>query len=264
MVERWSYTELTDRNWGFLAPEIQERVRSTRVFLAGCGLGSNIAVLAARTGFSRFILADGDSVEINNLNRQAFHLNHTGQNKAASTAALVREINPEAEIETFPQYITENEVCSLVSRADIIVNMVDPGPALLDINRVARSQNKLVFFPFNVGFGGITLAFSPDSPTLEEMTGGEVSGPDLFLRLAAAVGCHIPYLTSYMAMFTGTQEEIFQGQRPGPQLGIAASINASLIVTAIIRVLSGLSINTAPVPLALDAWNCHNSSGRYN
>lgn len=257
MDVRWSYAEMTDRNWGFIDPQTQDRIRSNRVLLAGCGLGSNIAVLAARTGFSRFILADGDVVEVNNLNRQAFYLKHAGWNKARATAELIREINPEAEIEIIPAFITDKEAPSLVGQADTIVNMVDPSPALFAINRAARSQNKLVFFPFNVGFGGITLVFSPDSTSIEEMAGGEVYQSDLFLRLAMKISPRVPYMADYMRRFTENQEEIFQGKRPGPQMGIGAAINSSLIVTAMVRVLAGKPVNTAPEPLALDAWNCH-------
>ncbi len=95
----YNYAELTDRNWGFLTAQGQERIKEAKILLAGCGLGSNIAALAARTGFSRFILADGDRVEINNLNRQAFRLEDVGKNKAKATAELILEVNPEAEMD---------------------------------------------------------------------------------------------------------------------------------------------------------------------
>lgn len=61
-------------------------------------------MLAARTGFTKFILADGDKMEVNNLNRQPFSLCQTGRNKAGATAELIKEVNPEAEIEVFPQF----------------------------------------------------------------------------------------------------------------------------------------------------------------
>ncbi|MBA7620278.1 hypothetical protein ES703_27624 [subsurface metagenome] len=152
-----SYAELVDRNWGFLAPQDQERIKQAKVLLAGCGLGSNIAVLAARTGFTKFILADGDKVEINNLNRQAFRLDQVGKNKAEATAQLIQEINPEVEIEICPHFIAEYEAATLVTKANLIVNMVDPSPVLFTLNEVARSQSKLTLFPLNIGFGGAIL-----------------------------------------------------------------------------------------------------------
>ncbi len=47
------HQELTKQNWGFISPEEQAQIARTRVLLVGCGLGSNIAVLAARTGKRR-------------------------------------------------------------------------------------------------------------------------------------------------------------------------------------------------------------------
>ena len=251
-----SYAELIDRNWGFLTAQDQEKIKEAKILLAGCGLGSNIATLAARTGFTRFILADGDKVEINNLNRQAFRREHVGKNKAEATAELIKEINPEAEIEIFPHFITKKEAVSLVSRAELIVNMVDPGPVLFELTRAARSQNKLTFFPLNVGFGGVALAFSPDSMTLEEMLGREVAKEELFLRLIERVTAYLPYLNNYLEKFSETKDDILRGVRPGPQLGVAASINASLVVTAMMRGVLGLPLKVAPEPLAFDAWFC--------
>lgn len=250
-----SYAELIDRNWGFLSAQDQEKIKGTRILLAGCGLGSNIATLAARTGFTRFILADGDRVEISNLNRQAFRLEHVGKNKAEATAELIVEINPEVEMEILPHFITEKEASALVTKADLIVNMVDPGPVIFALNQVARNQNKIVFFPINAGFGGVVLAFSPDSATLEKML-GEIAKETLFLRLIEKIMPYLPYLRSYAEKFSETMDDILRGTRPGPQLGIAASINAALVVAAMIRVVLGLPVKIAPEPLALDAWFC--------
>jgi len=255
-MNNYHYAKLVDRNWGFLTAEEQERIRHARVLLAGCGLGSNIAVLGARTGFTRFILADGDNVEITNLNRQAFRLEHVGMNKAAATAELVREINPEAELEVVPRFITEKEAPALVAKADIIVNTVDPGPALFAINQAAREQNKIALFPLNIGFGGVVWAFSPDSATLEDLVGGDVAQESLFFRLVEKNIPHLPQVSSYAEKFSEAIGDIAQGVRPGPQLGIAASINASIIVTAMVRAVLGLPIKVAPQLLAIDAWGC--------
>lgn len=74
-----SYEELTLRNAGYVPPELQEKIRATRLLVAGCGLGSTIAEAAARVGFERFTLADGDSIAPHNLNRQAFTIMKDGK-----------------------------------------------------------------------------------------------------------------------------------------------------------------------------------------
>ena len=55
---------LFSRNWAFLSAPLQERLAETKLFVAGTGLGGVAAVQAARTGFGRFILADGDRVDV--------------------------------------------------------------------------------------------------------------------------------------------------------------------------------------------------------
>ena len=248
------YADLFDRNWGYLTPEDQEKIRAATVLMAGCGLGSKVATLAARTGFTRFILADGDDVEVSNLNRQAFRLNQVGTNKAEATAHLMREVNPASDIEILPHFITEAEAPELVSRADLVVNMVDPGPVLYALNRAASREGKMAFFPLNIGFGGVALAFSPDSATLEDMIGADASPDTAFFRLAQQVMPHLPYIVDYSEKLAPALDDILSGERPGPQLGIAASVNAALLVTAMIRVTLGLPVRVTPLPLALDAW----------
>ncbi len=258
---RPDYSGLTERNWGFITPEAQARIRTTRVLLAGCGLGSRVATLAARTGFARFILADGDTVELSNLNRQAFRLAQLGRNKAEATAELVREINPAAEVEVLPRFIAAAEADELVSRADVVVNMVDPGPALYAINHAATRQNKVSLFPLNIGFGAMALAFGPGSATLEEMV-GKGTGPEmLFFKLVEAVLPEIPYVADYTVQLAPVIDDILSGRRAGPQLGVAVAINASLLVTAMIRATLHLPLRLAPRPLALDAWVSSGENG---
>ena len=248
------YADLFDRNWGYLTPEDQGKIRAATVLLAGCGLGSKVATLAARTGFTRFILADGDGVEVSNLNRQAFRLDQVGTNKAEATAHLIREVNPAADIEILPHFITETEAPELVSRADLVVNMVDAGPVLYALNRAAAREGKMAFFPLNVGYGGVALAFSPDSATLEDMIGDDASPDTAFFRLAGQMIPHLPYIVDYSEKLAPVLDDILSGERPGPQLGVAASVNAALLVTAMIRVTLGLPVRVTPLPLALDAW----------
>ena len=254
MMKNYNYEDLVCRNKGFLSFQEQEKIKEAKILFAGCGLGSNTATLAARTGFSHFILADGDKVEVTNLNRQAFYLSHVGMNKAEATGQLIKDINNHAEIEILPVYITEKEAATVVSKADIIVNTVDPTPAVFAINRAANSQNKIVLFPLNIGFGGITLVFSPDSITLEEMVGGTVTEIELFLRIIETVQPYLPYITDYMKRFSEIKDDIIQGKQPGPQLGVGALVNASLIVTAMVKCVLGLPIKVTPETIAFDAW----------
>jgi molybdopterin/thiamine biosynthesis adenylyltransferase len=248
------YQDLISRNWGFISPDIQSKIRETSILIAGCGLGSNIALLAARTGFTRFILADGDSVEVNNLNRQTFLSSHIGSNKAEATAELIKGVNSEAEIITLPGFISENNIQELVSKAEFIVNTVDPGTVLFKLNSEAQIQNKVAFFPLNIGFGGLTFIFTNRSSTLEEMISDDVPVHEVFFHIIKNTIQNIPYLSFYIGDMSKSIDDILSGKLPGPQLGIAAGINSALIVTAMIKILRGEELKLAPEPIAYDAW----------
>lgn len=253
------YDRLVRSNWGFISPEHQQKIKDISVLLAGCGLGSTIAVLAARSGFTRFILADGDRVEVGNLNRQAFRLQHLDCNKAEATAELIREINPQAAIEVFPNFITRSdEVTALVSKAELIVNMVDPGAVLYQLNDTARSQNKTVFFPLNIAFGAAVLAFSPTSLTLREMLNqkkGE-SSEGFFLRLVEKLA---PSLPGYVQQHMEIRDRVLAGNVAIPQLGVAACCSAAVTVSAMIKVVAGVPLQTAPYPMTMDTWEGANT-----
>ena len=68
-------------------------MRSSRIGIAGLGgLGSNIAAALARSGVGHLILADFDTVELSNINRQLYTLNHIGQKKAEALPMILTAI----------------------------------------------------------------------------------------------------------------------------------------------------------------------------
>ncbi len=249
-----SYEELVKSNWGFISTESQKKIRKSRVLLAGCGLGSNIAILAARTGFNKFVLADGDKIEMGNLNRQAFRLEHLGRNKAEVTAELLSEVNPQATAEVFPHFITtEEQIDSLVTKADLVVNMIDPDPLLYRLNETARAQGKPVLFPLNIGFGGVVLVFDSNSATLEQILDYTEGGkPEaFFLRLVEKLE---PFLPQYLQEHVGIIDRVLLEGLPLPQLGVASYLTSALIVTIMVKLILGIPLKTAPCPLTLDSW----------
>lgn len=59
-----------------------QTLQSCAIFIAGAdGIGSNVAVYAARAGFQRIVLCDGQEVELDNLNRIFASVRHLGSHK---------------------------------------------------------------------------------------------------------------------------------------------------------------------------------------
>ena len=76
-------------------PEVHQKVKASKVAIAGLGgLGSNVAVLLARTGVGHLFLVDFDIVEPSNLNRQSYYISHLGMEKTVAMRQQIQQINP--------------------------------------------------------------------------------------------------------------------------------------------------------------------------
>ena len=83
-----------------MLPEIgtegQLRLKQSSVLVIGAGgLGSPAIYYLASAGVGHIGIADGDAVELSNLNRQILHAStRIGKNKACSAAETIQEWNP--------------------------------------------------------------------------------------------------------------------------------------------------------------------------
>lgn len=247
--------ELLSRNFGLISKETQEKIKKTKILLIGCGLGSQIAILATRKGFTKFILCDGDKVELSNLNRQAFDIKDIGVNKAKAVRKKILKINPHCNVEVYQKFVKhQNEARKLIKKSDIIINMADPDEIMYFINREARKQNKYVLFPFTFGFGGFALVFSPTSATIEDIVGGKVYGDECFARLITNSIKRLskPYKDEFN--FIKIYQQVIEGSGFVPQLGVSTNITSSIIVGAIIKLFEGIPVPLTPDSILIDPW----------
>lgn len=109
-----------------LTPGIFNRLKNSVVGVAGLGgLGSNVVLALARSGVGKIIVADFDVVEPSNLNRQAYLLEHLGQEKTVAMKDLIRRTNPYIEIETHSVYIESSNVKNIFSGVEVLVEAFD-------------------------------------------------------------------------------------------------------------------------------------------
>ncbi len=241
---------LYSRNWAFIPNSVQKKLANTRMLVAGTGLGSVIAERAVRTGFGKFILADGDIVESSNLNRQMFTRLDLSFNKARVSQKHLLDINDKIEVEVIEEYLTPDTLRDPISRSDLIVNTIDfDHPAFFDCNRQAQEQGKTVFFPLNIGWGGVLLVFSPDSPSLET-----------FLELDSQRSCSFDQIKDklirkivrnnlpdyLLPLFDLSDNPSSDEWINDPQLAVASAISASLVVTAAVSSVRNIAIKTVP------------------
>lgn len=115
----------------------QERLQRSRVLVVGLGgLGCPAALYLAAAGVGELVLADGDVVELSNLQRQIAHTSSDiGTNKARSAAAAISALNPEVAVEIVEHALTEATMPALVSRVDLVLDATDNYPVRFALNR---------------------------------------------------------------------------------------------------------------------------------
>lgn len=136
-----------------------EFAASVQIGIIGAGgLGSNCAVHLLRSGFSRLILADPDTVEASNLNRQFFMLDQIGQSKVEALRQNLLAINPQAEIIIHPLAVDGANMRELFGSCQAVVEAVDqPGTKKLILETLLPTGCLLVGAS---GMGGTGLTGS--------------------------------------------------------------------------------------------------------
>lgn len=107
------------------------------------GVGSYVAEALARTGIGKFILIDNDKIDITNINRQ-IHATHEaiGKPKVEEMKKRIQSINPEAEIETIHEFVTENNIQEITNKQiDYIVDAIDTVKSKIEIIKTAKQKN---------------------------------------------------------------------------------------------------------------------------
>ncbi len=98
------------RHAGWVSPEDL----TLPLVIIGCGaVGSHVALIAAKMGFSNFVLYDADIVEEHNLPNQTYEPEHVGLPKVEALAMVLKRFNPEIRIETNNGFFTEANASAL-------------------------------------------------------------------------------------------------------------------------------------------------------
>ena len=115
----------------------QERLQQSCVLVVGLGgLGCPAALYLAAAGVGRLVLADGDDVELSNLQRQIAHGDaDIGHNKAASVAASIAGLNPEVQVEVVPRQLQAADMPALLQGVDLVLDATDNYPVRYALNR---------------------------------------------------------------------------------------------------------------------------------
>lgn len=147
----------------------QQAICDAHVLIIGAGgLGSPVALYLAASGVGHISIADDDSVDNSNLQRQIIHHNDAiGQNKAHSAAASIQLLNPHIHVDAIAERLADGALSQQVATHDIIVDASDNFATRHAINRACVRHKKPLVSGAAVRFDGQVTVFDlrlSDSP----------------------------------------------------------------------------------------------------
>ncbi len=142
----------------------QERLKRGRVLLVGAGgLGSAAALYLAAAGVGTLGIADGDSVEVSNLQRQVLHRSvDAGRPKVDSAVDTLRALNPLVTVRPIRERVTAANAMALVGDYDLVIDGTDNFPARYLLNDACALHGKPLVFGSIFRFEGQAAVF--DAP----------------------------------------------------------------------------------------------------
>ena len=110
--------------------EGQRELLASSVLVVGAGgLGSPVLLYLAAAGVGRLGVADADTVELSNLQRQIIHgTPDVGRSKVLSAQDAIREINPDCRVQVFPERLITKNVLQVMRGYDVVLDGSDNFP----------------------------------------------------------------------------------------------------------------------------------------
>ena len=117
-----------DRTENLIGKEALNKLGNSNIAIIGIGgVGSFCTEALARLGIKNITLIDKDVVDITNINRQLIADTTTvGKLKVDVMKERILKINPNANVTTFPVFLDENNIPSLISKNyDYVIDCID-------------------------------------------------------------------------------------------------------------------------------------------
>jgi molybdopterin/thiamine biosynthesis adenylyltransferase len=251
----FSYAQAFDRNIGWVTTAEQAKLRDTRVAIAGLGgVGGAYLLTLVRLGIGRFNLADFDSFEIQNFNRQTGASTATiGRPKIEVMKEIALGINPELQIETFPDGVHAGNVERFLHGVDLYVDGLDF--FVLDERQrlfamcATRRIPAITVAP--LGMGAAMLVFLPGKMTFEQyFQMGDKPEAEKAARFLVGLS---PSMLQ-MGYLVDRSRVDFVARR-GPSTAMACDLCAGIGATEALKILLGRGhVVAAPRGIHFDAY----------
>lgn len=254
-MQSFIYDEAFSRNIGWLTRQEQDRLRHKRVAIAGLGGVGGVHLLTlCRLGIGKFNLADFDTFDLANFNRQAGAMVSTlGQNKLDVMIRQALDINPELEIKGFVDGVTADNLDIFLDGVDLYIDGLDffAFEARQKVFAACAAKGIPAVTAAPLGMGAAVLNFLPGGMSFDDYfclnEGTEAEKPLRFLMGLAPAHLQMGYLADPSA--------VDLANRKGPSTIMACQLCAGVAATEALKILlSRGPVRAAPRGYHFDAY----------
>lgn len=143
----------------------QEKLLNSKVLIIGAGgLGAPAALYLAAAGVGTIGLADGDQVDLSNLQRQVIHFtDDVGTSKVDSAREKIERLNPDVRVISYKDRAVAHNITEMISGYDFIIDGTDNFLAKFLINDACVLAGKSFSHAGILGFTGQTITVVPQA-----------------------------------------------------------------------------------------------------
>lgn len=147
-------------------PEIgtigQQKLLNAKVLVIGAGgLGCPVLQMLAASGVGTLGIVDGDVVDVTNLHRQLLYTNEDcGTKKVEAAANAISRINPDVNVNVYPEFISESNIATIVKEYEILVDCTDTIATRYLINDISVHLGKPMIYASIHKFEGQISVFN--------------------------------------------------------------------------------------------------------
>ncbi|MFQ5642156.1 MAG: ThiF family adenylyltransferase [Thiogranum sp.] len=147
----------------------QQKLLDAHVLIIGAGgLGSPVAMYLAGAGIGRITIADNDTVDLSNLQRQILHRNaDLGRAKVDSARDTLTGLNPDIRVTALNAFMDNAALADLVTQADLVIDASDNFATRFAINAACVDSGTALVSGAAIRMEGQLSVFLPqreDSP----------------------------------------------------------------------------------------------------
>ena len=233
----FDYNTAFSRNIGWFTDEEQQDLRNKTVAIAGCGgVGCIHTMTMARLGIGNFRLSDFDEFGVENFNRQVgANMTTVGEPKLDVTEKMLRDINPEATIVSYPEGINDDNAAEFIKGADLYIDSLDffaIEPRMKVFEECAK-QGIPAVTAAPLGMGTAFLCFMPGQMTFEEYFGmDDAVGTERYLRFYLGLAP-----ASLQSQYLVDPTRLDLNAKKGPSTIIGCTMSAGVAASYAVKIL---------------------------